>query len=378
MSDATGLKQTMRTVRLDDARVQRVLDALDSTAAQFGNRRGAPRFPYRIKGLSVSMKQPGSSAPVVFLVPTRDISATGLSFLHGGFVHIGTRCSVQLITMHGTWNEVPAAVRRCQYVEGGVHEVAVRFDREIDPSAYSPAAIRAKVLVVDDDEVMVKLCSLYLQQLNAWSDVARNGDEAIKAALADSYDLILMDLEMPVKSGAEAVAELRAQGYSRPIAAVTGLTSDEDRARCLKSGFDFFIPKPFHRADLGKLLEALREEPIFSTLEADPAMSELINSFIAGLGSATRAMEAALVKKDAKALVAVVRSLKGQAGGYGFEPLSEVAAVIENTLLREHATENVSREVLRLVKMCNQARPMNRQTEGTSSDGGAVPETKEQ
>lgn len=79
------------------------------------------------------MQQPGSSGPVVFLVPTRDISATGLSFLHGGFVHVGTRCTVQLITMHGTWNEVPAVVVRCQYVEGGVHEVAVRFDREIDP-----------------------------------------------------------------------------------------------------------------------------------------------------------------------------------------------------------------------------------------------------
>lgn len=368
MSDATGLKHSVRTVRLDEARVQRVLDTLDSSAAQFTNRRAAPRFPYRIKGLSVSMQQPGSSGPVVFLVPTRDISATGLSFLHGGFVHVGTRCTVQLITMHGTWNEVPAVVVRCQYVEGGVHEVAVRFDREIDPSAYSPAAIRAKVLVVDDDEVMVRLCSLYLQQLNAFANVARNGEEAIKAALADSYDLVLMDLEMPVKSGAEAVAELRAQGYSRPIAAVTGLTSDEDRARCLSSGFDHFIPKPFQRGDLAKLLESLREEPIFSTLEADPAMSELINSFIVGLGEATRAMEAALVKKDVKALVPAVRSLKGQAGGYGFEPLSELAAAVEATLLRENSTENVGRDVLRLVKMCNQARPVSRHAQGSSKD----------
>jgi hypothetical protein len=119
----------VRTVRLTDAQLQELFAKLDaaSLAEPFEGRQNE-RFPYRLKGCVVHMQQPGDGSPRAFLVPTRNISSGGVSFLHGGYVHTGTHCTVQLITAHGTWADVPGEVVRCSYVQGQIHEVGVKFD----------------------------------------------------------------------------------------------------------------------------------------------------------------------------------------------------------------------------------------------------------
>ena len=85
--------------------------------------------------------------------------------------------------------------------------------------------------------------------------VAENGQVACDKALAafsegKPYDMILMDMQMPVLEGCEATRRLRAAGYARPIVALTAHATVEDRRKCLDAGCDFYVTKPINRAEL--------------------------------------------------------------------------------------------------------------------------------
>ena len=75
-------------------------------------------------------------------------------------------------------------------------------------------------------------------------DWAENGSEGLEKALSGNYDVILMDLQMPVMDGYEATLELRRRGYAKPIVAVTAHAMNEDRERVIKSGFNAHLTKP--------------------------------------------------------------------------------------------------------------------------------------
>jgi CheY-like chemotaxis protein len=276
--------------------------------------------------------------------------------------------------MHGTWNDLSATVVRCQYVEGGVHEIGVKFDRAVDPSAYCAAAIRARVLLVEDEPMLAKLGTLYLQQLNADVQTAANGREALAKIESGVFDLILMDIEMPEMNGWEAVTELRKRGYIGAITAATALTGPNDRERCLSSGFDHYLPKPYKREDLAKLINTLREEPLFSSLEGDSAMDDLINVFVSELPARIRTLETATASGDLAALTAQVRSLKAQAGSHGFEPISETARQIEARLLANKSLADILGDMKFLMKLCSQVRPVAKTTEQVVVSAAATDE----
>ncbi len=107
-----------------------------------------------------------------------------------------------------------------------------------------------KVLVVDDvldNQVLVRR---FLEKAGSAVEVASDGQEAIDKALHDEYDLILMDLQMPVLDGYNATSQLRKKGYKKPILALTAHALKEEQSRCLKMGFDGFLTKPIRQAEL--------------------------------------------------------------------------------------------------------------------------------
>jgi two-component system, sensor histidine kinase len=110
------------------------------------------------------------------------------------------------------------------------------------------------ILVVEDTQDNQLLLSLYLNKYGAQVDLANNGDEGVQKALAKNYDLILMDMQMPVKDGYSATKELRDKGNQVPIIALTGYAMKGDREKCLKMGCTDYLTKPIHRDDLIHLL----------------------------------------------------------------------------------------------------------------------------
>ena len=89
-----------------------------------------------------------------------------------------------------------------------------------------------------------------LNLAGAQVELAENGEEAVAKALGESFDVILMDLQMPGMDGYEATTLLRSKGYKKPIIALTAHTMKEDMKRCLEVGFDQHLRKPVDREGL--------------------------------------------------------------------------------------------------------------------------------
>ncbi len=323
------------------------------------------------------MQMPGSAGPTAYLVPIRDISATGLSFLHGGFVYPGTRCVVQLISTHGAWENAAATVARCDYIEEMVHEVGVRFDQVIDPGQYCPLANKVRILLAEDDPSIARLAKVLLKKLNAEVDHAENGQVAVDKAMGSMYDAIMMDMEMPVLDGFGAVKLLREKGYSGMIIAATGLTRAEDKQRCLEAGCDRFIGKPFTSDALAKMIESLQQEPLLSSLAQDKSMLELIDAFVTELPQKIRDVEEAFSSEDVKKLERLCRSLKSDAGSHGFEPISASASKVETALIESKPPADIKGLMEDLVNLCCMARSSGKgESEGAhesaKSPGGTV------
>jgi len=116
-----------------------------------------------------------------------------------------------------------------------------------------------RVLLVDDDEFNREIGIILLQDLGLLVEEAKNGIEAVEMAAANTYDLILMDMQMPRMDGLEATRAIRATptGGSIAIIAMTANAFEEDRKRCLAAGMNDFVTKP---VDPLKLQEALARQ----------------------------------------------------------------------------------------------------------------------
>ena len=106
------------------------------------------------------------------------------------------------------------------------------------------------ILVVEDSLDNQMLIEFYLTKHKANVVFANNGQEGVDAALKGNFDLILMDIQMPVLDGYSATEELRQHGIAIPIIALTGYAMKEDQDRCLKAGCNEFLAKPIHKDKL--------------------------------------------------------------------------------------------------------------------------------
>ena len=103
----------------------------------------------------------------------------------------------------------------------------------------------ARVLVVDDNAINLLVATNLLKKIGLQYDKAENGCEAVEKFNHNHYDLVLMDLKMPVMDGFEATQIIRAQGALTPIIAVTASTFTDERDRALSNGFSEYLVKPF-------------------------------------------------------------------------------------------------------------------------------------
>jgi signal transduction histidine kinase len=109
-----------------------------------------------------------------------------------------------------------------------------------------------RVLVVDDSPDNRNLLSRIIGRFGAYVDTASDGSEAVTKALAGEFDVVLMDIQMPGTDGLEATAQLRSQGYRKPILALTAHAMKEEQGRCLKAGCDAHLSKPVNFRNLVK------------------------------------------------------------------------------------------------------------------------------
>ncbi len=359
-------------MRLTPVRIAELIAELDAEDAKSKSQRAQPRFPFQASRCVVALQQPGSATPQSFDVPTRNLSASGMCFLHGGYVHPGSGCSVELIGLHGTWTHVVGRVVRCHYVQEGVYDVGLRFSRLIAPEEFCRDAVSFTVLLVEDFPATARIHQHALEQFNAKVQLAANGKEAVDLAGANRYDAILMDMDLPVMDGFEATRTLRSNGYHGLIVAATGMDRPEDQARCLQAGCDAYVAKPINRRELETILSALKREPLFSSLEGDEDVASIVATFVDGLPELVRKLEAAFMKRESEELARLAKRLRSEAGVFGFSPLSEQAGRLEGLVRTTEDLSSLTTVLRELTQLCGLTRRTLRSSTGDASTGGAM------
>lgn len=131
------------------------------------------------------------------------------------------------------------------------------------PAPINAAPIGLHILIAEDNAVNQQVMMRHLEKLGCTFHLARNGLEALSAVAERSFDLILMDGQMPELDGFEATRRIRGSGLPSsqiPIIGVTACAFEEDRQRCLDSGMQAVLTKPFSLSSLEALLRATRDK----------------------------------------------------------------------------------------------------------------------
>ena len=140
-----------------------------------------------------------------------------------------------------------------------VHRLLQKKDEESPgtQTASTPAPHRARILLVEDNPVNQLVAKGMLSKLGCDVVIAAHGGEALSQLEQDSFDLVLMDCNMPVMNGYEASRQIRHSGRwpGLPIVALTANAMPEERERCRSAGMNDYLAKPFRREELAALLD---------------------------------------------------------------------------------------------------------------------------
>lgn len=113
------------------------------------------------------------------------------------------------------------------------------------------------ILLVDDNLVIQKIQRALLEKAGHQIQIADNGQIAIDMLQRTHFDLVLMDMQMPILDGVEATKKLRAMGNRTPIIAITGHDTQEDRDACRQAGMNGFMSKPIKMDILNQHIQHL-------------------------------------------------------------------------------------------------------------------------
>ena len=130
-------------------------------------------------------------------------------------------------------------------------------ERQIQRSkiTLTPGIASLRILLAEDNPVNQRVAVKLLEKQGHEVVVAVNGSEALETFARQPFDIVLMDVSMPVMNGLEATQQLRASGQTVPIYALTAHARDEERQECLKAGMDGFLSKPIQLDELNAVLE---------------------------------------------------------------------------------------------------------------------------
>jgi CheY-like chemotaxis protein len=201
--------------------------------------------------------------------------------------------------------------------------------------------LSARILAVEDTPSLRALLELCLQRAGYTVELAEDGRSAVDKFVAEPYDAVIMDIQMPVMDGLTAVARMREHEESRgaeavPILALTANTEPADLRRCLDAGFTATVRKPFGRAELLAALALHLDAPAEPApasdrivVAADPEFADLIPPFLDTCRREAELMRSALERRDYPAIVVSSHKLTGSGASFGFKPVSDECRGIE-------------------------------------------------
>ncbi len=239
------------------------------------------------------------------------------------------------------------------------HNAAVNYEKII-----------ASVLVVEDNDVNSQVIKALLNKFGIGCELTFDGEQAIAAWKENSFDLILMDCQMPVMDGYQATVEIRKIEQQQakkaiPIIALTANVMQGDKEKCLAAGMNDFLSKPIEVVALEGMLKKwlfANHEPLPITIDPikagetvgnktqdiidlkkiqqlqelmGDAMSELINSFVTSSANTLEKLQDAKQSMDSIEVRQLAHSLKGTSGNVGAMQLMDLSGKIEQLAKHE-------------------------------------------
>jgi CheY-like chemotaxis protein len=250
-------------------------------------------------------------------------------------------------------------------------------------------------LLVEDHPINQKVATKILQKHGIRVSIAENGQKAVQALDASNFDLVLMDIQMPVMDGYIAAKEIRKMeqrsGRHVPIIAMTANAMKGEREKCLAAGMDDFVPKPIIEKDLFevldrwvhmqslKILEPVKDlkppdifeekrgdseaaagaerydlGPILAKFENDKAFfHELAEIYITDTPRGIKRLKNALENNDAAVVEKEVHKLKGSSGNFGVEELYRLFVQLQG-LVKENNLGEAAKVLSRATVMYGQ------------------------
>ncbi len=212
------------------------------------------------------------------------------------------------------------------------------------------AGLRA--LIADDNDISRKVATKVLARLGVDADAAENGIEVLALLAERKYDVVFMDMQMPVMSGLDCVREIRKR-YGKDVPKVIALTANalvEDREKCMAAGMDGYLAKPYSQVEIAEALHRLLKMPSILDMDfsrtLDPcsvsmlcrlydddahAMEDLIASFVARFPAELQEITEAVNARDFPKVALRAHKLKGTAGTFGASGLAIAAARLEES-----------------------------------------------
>lgn len=217
------------------------------------------------------------------------------------------------------------------------------------------------ILLVEDNEVNQRLITKLLKNEGFKVIVAGNGAEALKTVGTENFDLILMDIQMPVMDGYEATRRLKADERFRsiPVVALTAhaMSGDEDKIR--EAGCDGYLTKPVKKDkllnELAHQLEIVKKDELSHEVEKDEELEEIYRDYFKGLPGEKEKLQKALKSKDFENIYKIGHDLKGTGGAFGQEKISVLGGQIEHAAkekkieIVEFLMESLAEEIDRIV-----------------------------
>jgi PAS domain S-box-containing protein len=244
---------------------------------------------------------------------------------------------------------------------------------EPSPAAIQAQALGGRVLLVEDNELNQQVAAELLYAMGCQVDIAGNGREALEQLERQRYDLVFMDMQMPVLDGLAATRELRQRPElaDLPVVAMTANAMREDREACQAAGMNDFISKPFEPQTLHAVLQRWLPVDVQQLQDAQPVAPaqtlqlqgvdvaaglrrvlgnealyrQLLGQFLVGQEPLLERLDDALALGDLATAERLAHSCKGVAATLGADALAEAAGALEQQL-RHGASVAASRPLL--------------------------------
>lgn len=370
--------QIFDTLRLSQDQLDELMrDSVEREGGGNSDRRSR-RWSMQQQKAIVTIIQDGGRRMNLVIVP-RNLSAEGVGFFYGGFIHTGTKCVVTLRAINGRAVPHRGRIMRCIHKKDHLHEIGVLFEEPIIPRDYfisvgdSPlfnaeavdiSRLRGTALLACHSPAERALIGDMFSDSGMLMTEASCAEEAIDKLVTEDPDILFADSDLPDMDWVEFVRTMRDNGFAGPIILLCSEHDQETRMAAIAAGANEMVFKPLtanmmHRAAAEYLIMASQTrnamQPLISTLSLEEFSREVIVKYIDELQEYAVEMHHAIKEEDYDALGVNLKRIAGTAAEFGFPTISDNAREALNMV-----SESSQRRLLRLrsyevMKMCRKA-----------------------